>query len=204
MNPQSALKKHFRGFVPVVIDLETSGPDASVHGILEVAAVYPKWDGVWSSGTVFHKHVAMFDGALESEESMKIHGIIPDHPFRGALSEKDMMQSLSDSIDAVCQEFGSTKAVLVAHNPNFDMGFIRAAQERTGIHLRMHAYTMFDTATMGMLMNRETVLARLCMRAGLKFDVTQAHGALYDATMTAEVFWLMVNAARKSFSAPPR
>lgn len=200
MTPSIAIKKYFRGFVPVVIDLETSGSDHEIHGILEIAAVYPCWTDKWSTGKIFHEHVDMFPGAQESEDSMKIHGIIPDHPFRKALSETDMMQALAHSIQAQCQLFESSKAVLVAHNPHFDVSFLRAAEKRTGVTLPLHRYTMFDTATMGMMMYRETVLARVCMKAGLPFDVGQAHGALYDATMTADVFWLMVNAARKKLS----
>ncbi len=200
MDQNSALKKYFRGFLPVVIDLETSGSDCSRHGILEIAAVFPKWKSKWQSGQVYHEHVEMFDGAEQAEDSMKIHGIIPDHPFRGAIDEAAMMRSLVKSIKQQCEKFGTSKAILVAHNPNFDVGFLRAAESRTGIKLPMHQYTMFDTATMGILMYRETVLAKLCFKSGLGFDVSEAHGALYDAAMTAKLFWLMVNSSCKKIS----
>ena len=192
------IKKQFRGFLPVVIDIETSGSDCQQHGILEVAAITPRWDGQWESGDTFHAHVMLHKGAEVSDASMAIHGIIPDHPFRQAVTEQKMLEDLAAFINKHCAQFEAKRGILVGHNPSFDFGFLQEAERRTGIELPLHKYTLFDTASLGMLVYRETVLAKLCRKAGLPFDTDQAHGALYDTQMTADVFWSMVNQSRKS------
>lgn len=197
MNSQTMIKKQFRGFLPVVIDIETSGSDCHEHGILEIAAIAPKWDGKWLSGDTYHAHVELFEGAETSDASMAIHGIIPDHPFREAVTEQKMLEDLTVFIIKQCSEFDAKRGILVGHNPSFDFGFLQEAERRSGIELPLHKYTLFDTATLGMLVYRETVLAKLCRKAGLPFDTNQAHGALYDTEMTAQVFWSMVNHSRK-------
>ena len=197
MNKAKMIKKYFRGFLPIVIDIETSGSDASSHGILEIAAIAPDFSDIWSPGPTYHAHVELYQGALLSAPSMEVHGIIPDHPFRQAVSEKQMLKDLSIFIKDQCNVFEAKRGIMVAHNPSFDASFLHAAEKRCGIDLPLHKYTMFDTATLGMLIYRETVLARLCQRAGIDFDVSQAHGALYDTKVTAALFWQIMNHQHK-------
>ena len=85
------------------------------------------------------------------------------------------------------------RAVLVGHNAWFDLLFLKEAAKRSGIKLPFHAFTCFDTATLGGLMYGQTVLAKAMRAAKIPFDVNEAHSAIYDAEKTAELFCTMVN-----------
>ena len=80
------------------------------------------------------------------------------------------------------------------HNPAFDLGFLSACVGRTRYKRNpFHPFTMFDTATLGGLAYGQTVLARAVEAAGLEWDARDAHSAIYDAEMTAELFCRIVN-----------
>jgi ribonuclease T len=59
-----------------------------------------------------------------------------------------------------------------------------------------HAFSSFDTATMGGLVYGQTVLAKAADAAGMKWDSNEAHSARYDTESTAELFCRMVNAVQ--------
>ena len=66
------------------------------------------------------------------------------------------------------KETGCKRAVIVAHNAHFDLGFINAAIERTGIKRSpFHPFSVFDTATLGGVAYGQTVLARMAAAAGM-------------------------------------
>ena len=56
-----------------------------------------------------------------------------------------------------------------------------------------HRFTCFDTATMGGLLYGETVLAKAVHASGLQFNAEEAHSAVYDAEITADLFCRMLN-----------
>jgi len=92
------------------------------------------------------------------------------------------------------REHGCTRAILVAHNPIFDLGFLNAAVERTGVKRNpFHPFSSFDTATLAGLAYGQTVLARAMQAAGLEWDPSKAHSAIYDAERTAALFCMIVN-----------
>ena len=86
------------------------------------------------------------------------------------------------------------RAILVGHNPFFDIGFVNAAVERVGIKRNpFHPFSTFDTATLGGLAYGQTVLSRALEAAGLEWNSKEAHSARYDAERTAELFCNIVN-----------
>ncbi|HLF63666.1 MAG TPA: exonuclease domain-containing protein, partial [Saprospiraceae bacterium] len=86
------------------------------------------------------------------------------------------------------------RAILVGHNPSFDLGFLNAAVERCRIKRNpFHPFSTFDTVTLGGLAYGQTVLSRAVTAAGLAWDEKQAHSARYDAERTAELFCIIVN-----------
>lgn len=190
MDEKQLIKKHCRGFVPIVLDLETSGSDPDKHGILEIAAVCPSMkEGHLSLDHIFHRHVALNDGVDIDPEASRVHNIPIDHPFRFAISLKEMLEDFRTYIERNCERYHSRRGIIVGHNPSFDMAFLNRACAAYGIELPVHSYTFIDTASMGLLRHRETVLARLCQKERLGFMHDQAHSALYDAYMTARLFW---------------
>lgn len=185
----------FRGFLPVVIDVETGGFNAETDALLEIAAVVLRMD---SEGMLYRYqthdcHVAPFPGANLSEASLAFTGIDPHHPFRGALQEAEALEQIFEPIRQEIKETGCSRAVLVGHNPFFDLGFLNAAIKRTKAKSPFHAFSSFDTATLGGLAYGQTVLAKAVQAAGFKWDNEAAHSAIYDTEKTADLFCKIVN-----------
>ena len=87
-----------------------------------------------------------------------------------------------------------SRAILVGHNPFFDLGFVKAAAARTRYKKNpFHAFSTFDTATLGGLVYGQTVLAKAVQAAGIDWNNDKAHSAVYDAERTADLFCAIVN-----------
>lgn len=189
----------FRGFLPVVIDLETGGFNAKTDALLELAAVFLDLDedGYLQPGEVLHYHVKPFEGANIEQAALDITGIKPDHPLRAAWDESDVLGRLYKSVRSQVQENQCTKAILVGHNAAFDLGFLRAATERCGIkRYPFHLFSTLDTVTLSGALLGQTVLARAIDAAGMDWDSSEAHSARYDASKTAELFCFLCNQVR--------
>ena len=188
----------FRGFFPVVVDVETGGFNAATDALLEIAAVTLDTDqnGEWQLDETVSRHVQPFEGANMEQAALDFTGIDPDHPFRKeiAVTEKDALNDIFRLIRKKMKDHGCKRAILVGHNPVFDMGFVNAAVERTGIKRNpFHPFSMFDTATLGGVAYGQTVLSRAVKAAGLEWNEKEAHSARYDAEKTAELFCRIVN-----------
>ncbi|HIG64624.1 MAG TPA: ribonuclease T [Methyloprofundus sp.] len=190
------LNERFRGYLPVIVDIETAGFDANKNPLLEIAAVIVEYD----SNQQLHiteshaAHIIPFENSILDQSALKFTGIDPYHPFRLAVSEKDALGKLFNPIKLAVKRNECTRAILVGHNPNFDINFLNAALKRTKIKRSpFHPFSTFDTATLGGLMYKQTVLAKIGKEAGMEWDNVQAHSALYDAKQTAEIFCKIVN-----------
>ena len=190
------ISKRFRGYLPVVIDIETSGFDPLRNALLEIAAVIPEMDenSRLSIQEIHSAHVMPFPGARLDESALAFNKIDPYHPFRFALEEKEALEKIFHPVRAAVKRHGCTRAILVGHNPAFDLSFLNAAVARTGIKKNpFHPFSSFDTATLGGLAYGQTVLAKAAQAAGLTWDSQEAHSAAYDAEMTAKLFCGIVN-----------
>ncbi len=196
MNDKHPIARRFRGFLPVVVDVETAGFEARTDALLEIAAVLLRMD---PDGRLYcHEtvacHVTPFPGANLDERALKFTGIDPWHPFRLAVPEREALETVFAPIRREVKETGCTRAILVGHNPFFDLGFVQAAVARTRIKRNpFHAFSTFDTATLGGLAYGQTVLSRAARAAGIAWDEKAAHSAIYDAERTAELFCAVVN-----------
>lgn len=189
------IKDRFRGFLPVVIDIETGGTNPQTDAVLELAASIISMD---EEGTLFAQkatsfHVAPFEGANIDREALEFTGIIPDHPFRFAISEAETLKKLFEDVDEAVKLSGCQRAVLVGHNAWFDLHFLLQMVKRVKITNPFHKFTSFDTATLSALAFGQTVLARACKKAGISFDKNEAHSAAYDTEKTAELFCYIMN-----------
>ncbi|HIL78559.1 MAG TPA: ribonuclease T [Methylococcales bacterium] len=190
------LNERFRGYLPVIVDIETAGFDANKNPLLEIAAVIVEYDSNQQLQiTESHAaHIIPFENSILDQSALKFTGIDPYHPFRLAVSEKDALGKLFNPIKLAVKRNECTRAILVGHNPNFDINFLNAALKRTKIKRSpFHPFSTFDTATLGGLMYKQTVLAKIGKEAGMEWDNVQAHSALYDAKQTAEIFCKIVN-----------
>jgi len=191
----------FRGFLPVVIDVETGGFIASTDAVLEIAATTVRMDadGLLAVHRTHNFHVQPFEGANIEQSALDFTGIDPYHPFREAISEAEALGDLFRVIRKEIRDQHCTRAILVGHNAHFDAGFINAAVERAAIKRNpFHPFSFFDTATLSGLAYGQTVLAKACAEAGIAFDNSEAHSAAYDAERTAELFCDIVNRWKES------
>jgi ribonuclease T len=186
----------FRGFLPVVVDVETGGFDAEHDALLEIAAVplCMDADGFLQRQATVSTHVEPFPGANLDPRSLEITGIDPTNPLRGALAERQALDHIFHLVREAVREAGCQRAILVGHNAAFDLGFLNQAVKRCG-HKRnpFHPFSCFDTVSLGGLAYGQTVLSKAVLAAGLDFDSREAHSAIYDAERTAQLFCGIVN-----------
>jgi len=194
------LGNRFRGYLPVIVDIETAGFNAKKNPLLEIAAVIVEQDedGWLQITEKHHCNIVPFKNSELDEAALKFTGIDPYHPFRMALDEKEALNKLFVPIRSAVKRNECKRAILVGHNPAFDINFLNAAIERTQ-HKRspFHPFSTFDTATLGGLVFGQTVLAKIAEAAGLEWDNERAHSALYDAEQTAELFCIIYNRWKK-------
>ncbi len=195
---QYPIKSRFRGFLPVVVDVETAGLEPKQHALLEMAMVIINLSecGLFKPGTPYFEHISPFEGAIFDEASLAFNQIDPYQPLRFALNEKEALTRLFAPIRQALKTTQCQRAVLVGHNAWFDLLFLNAACQRTGIKSPFHAFTCFDTATLSGFVYGQTVLAKACQSANISFDAKEAHSAIYDAQKTAELFCDLLNSKK--------
>lgn len=194
-----AIADRFRGFLPVVIDVETGGFNSSTDALLEVAAILlrPNENGDLQLGERFRYIVKPFPGSKLEPASLQVTGIDPFHPLRPAIDEAEALNKLFREVRRELKTQNCKRAILVGHNAFFDLQFLNAAVERCQIKRNpFHPFSSFDTATLGGIAYGQTVLGRAVTAAGFEWDEAQAHSALYDAEMTAKLFCTIVNRFR--------
>lgn len=195
-DPDSPLAQRFRGFLPVIVDVETGGFNSQTDALLEIAAVTIRMDqeGFLHRHETFSFHVEPFEGANIEQAALDFTGIDLDDPERMAEPELMVMTDLLNAVRRAVKESGCTRAVIVGHNAHFDLNFVNAVIERCNIKRSpFHPFSVFDTATLAGLAFGQTVLAKACQVASLEFSNSAAHSAAYDAEKTAELFCVIVN-----------
>ena len=196
LDTEHRMADRFRGFLPVVVDVETGGFVSATDAILEIAATLISMDedGRLNVHRTLNFNIKPFEGANIEQAALDFTGIDPHHPFREAVDEEEALGELFRAIRKEIRDQGCNRAILVGHNAHFDAGFVNAAVERCGIKRNpFHPFSHFDTATLSGLAYGQTVLAKACGEAGIAFDNSEAHSAAYDAERTAELFCEIVN-----------
>ena len=104
------LAQRFRGYFPVVIDVETAGFNAKTDALLEIAATLLTIDekGMLVPSQTLHFHIEPFEGANLEASSLAFNGIDPYNPLRGAVSEREALTEICRAVrkaqkDADCQ-----------------------------------------------------------------------------------------------------
>ena len=188
------IKDRCRQFLPIVVDVETSGFDPGKNALLEIALVpIVLVKGRFTPGNTLHFHIEPFSGAELDKEALAFNQIQPDHPFRFAETEETACNQINDHVYGLLQQHGCRKAILVGHNAHFDLSFVNAAYSRTGHRSPFHHFTCLDTATLSALAYGETVLAKALHKARIPFHLEEAHSAIYDTEKTAELFCQIFN-----------
>jgi ribonuclease T len=196
-NDKSNFAQRFRGYFPVVIDVETAGFNSQTDALLELAASVLHLDdttGDFSIDETIQFNIEPFEGANLEPKALEFTGIDPTNPLRGAVDEDEALKGLFKLVRKKMKAAGCQRAIIVAHNAAFDLGFLNAATERCKIKRSpFHAFVSFDTTTLAGLALGQTVLAKACKAANIDFNNSEAHSALYDTERTAELFCHIVN-----------
>ena len=195
---QAAISDRFRGYLPVVVDVETGGFDPERDALLEISAITltVNEDDQWTPHENITRYITPFEGANLDPAALDFTGIDPFHPFRReiAVPEKTALQDVFRVVRAHMKAHGCKRAILVGHNAAFDISFLNAAVQRNNIKRNpFHPFSTFDTVTLAGLAYGQTVLSRAVEAAGIAWDSNQAHSAKYDAKKTAELFCTVVN-----------
>jgi len=203
--PITPMSRRFRGYLPVVVDVETGGFDWNRHALLEIAVVPIDLDetGAFALGETASAHLIPAPGTDIDPKSLEITGIVLDHPFRLAKPEKDALEHVFAPVRAAMKKHGCQRAILVGHNAHFDLNFLNVAVARSG-HKRnpFHPFSVFDTVTMAGMAYGQTVLARAVQAAGMEWNADDAHSAVYDTEQTARLFCKIANAWPKPAAQP--
>src|SRR4029078_10880025 len=166
----------------IVLDTETTGLDPyQGHRLVEIGCI--ELVNRFPSGKVFHKY-------LNPErdmpaEAFAVHGLSADF-----LREKPFFHG-------VCEELLEFigDAPLVAHNANFDLGFLNAELERCKRAL-VGRERLVDTLLLARRRHPAgpNGLDHLCQRYGIDNSRRTKHGALLDAELLAEVYIALIGA----------
>lgn len=149
--PRHPMARRFRGYLPVVVDVETGGFNSATDALLEIAATTVGMD---EKGFLFPEHtyffrIEPFEGANIEPAALEFTGIKLDHPLRMAVQEEAALTEIFRGIRKALKANGCKRAILVGHNSSFDLGFLNAAVARTGIKRNpFHPFSSFDTATL--------------------------------------------------------
>ena len=195
-NNASLMSSRFRGFLPVVVDVETGGFDHKKNALLEISALILEFDdngqlGIKESVSC---HIKPYQGLTMEPASMEVNGIDPYNPFRMAKTEFEALTLVFQTIRKEVKNTGCTRAIMVGHNTTLDLNFVNAAAERNNLARNpFHQFSMFDTVSFAGLAYGQTVLSRAVEAAGIDWDNGKAHSAVYDAKKTAELFCKIVN-----------
>lgn len=195
--------RRFRGFLPVVVDVETGGFQPATDALLQIAGVLIEIDpnGRLHRGETHSYHVRPFENSRLDPASLLVNKIDPWHPLRPAIDEGDALQRIFRAVRTAIRSHGCRRAVLVGHNAAFDLAFLNAAVLRTGMKRNpFHPFSCFDTATLAGAALGQTVLAKAVAVAGLPWDKASAHSATYDAERTADLFCLICNELADSYA----
>ena len=184
------LKDRIRGYLPVVIDVETSGFNEKTDALLEICAIIISMDerGSFFPKTTLHYHVKPFEGANIEPSAIKFNGIDIDNPFRLAVSEERALTEIFEEINKALKSEECSRSILVGHNAFFDLGFVKAATKRAGLKSPFNQFSTIDTVSLSALYCGETVLAKAISKIGIEWDNNEAHSALYDTQKTSELF----------------
>ncbi|WP_394691379.1 DNA polymerase III subunit epsilon [Hoeflea sp.] len=160
----------------IVFDTETTGLDNKVDRIIEIGCV--ELENQFPTGRSLHLFINP-DGRAVHPDALAVHGITDQF-----LADKPVFADLADEIAAFFDG-----AHYVAHNANFDMGFLNAEFDRIGLP-PVDPGLVIDTLALARRRHPmgPNSLDALCRRYGIDNAHRTKHGALLDAELLTDVY----------------
>ncbi len=194
------ISRRFRGYLPVVVDVETAGFNPKTDALIEVAMQTVTMDeqGMLHPGILQHCCIRPFPGSRIMDVNINFLKVDPFDERRNLQEENPALRPMFKEISKEVKAQLCTRAILVGHNAAFDLSFLKAAAERNNIkRFPFHQFSVLDTASLSALVYGQTVLSKACVAAGIDFDDSQAHGADYDTQKECELFCSIFNTFTK-------
>jgi DNA polymerase-3 subunit epsilon len=160
----------------IIFDTETTGLDSREDRIIELGGV--EMVNRFPTGRTFHFFINP-QGRQIHADAQAVHGISADQ-----LADKPIFGAIVDEFVELIDG-----AKLVAHNANFDIGFINAEFARIG---RPPVAPELVIDTLALAKRKHPMgpnsLDALCRRYGIDNSHRTKHGALLDSELLAEVY----------------
>jgi len=164
----------------IIFDTETTGLDNKLDRIIEIGGV--ELENHFPTGRTLHIFINPGDRKVHPD-ALAVHGITDEF-----LKDK---KPFAEVVDEITTFFAGAR--WVAHNANFDMGFINAEFERLGMPPISMEYV---TDTLALARRKHPMgpnsLDALCRRYGIDNSHRTKHGALLDSELLAEVYIEMI------------
>ncbi|MBR2930686.1 MAG: PolC-type DNA polymerase III [Clostridia bacterium] len=163
----------------VVFDIETTGLSNKTSKIIEIGAVKIK------NGEIIDRMDIFVDPECPIPEQITVLTSITDEIVKGAPKEREALEIFFRFVG---------DDMLIAHNANFDAGFIRVAAERQGMPFNN---TYLDTVGLSRYVNPELTKHKLNIIAD-HYNIVQEHHhrADDDAEVLARIFFVMLDRLR--------
>lgn len=160
----------------IIFDTETTGLDSREDRIIEFGGI--EMVNKFPTGRTFHQYINP-EGRPVHPDALAVHGI-SDEQLADKPTFKEIASQLLDFLDG---------AVLIAHNANFDIGFLNAEFARLGVP-PIDPSRVIDTLALAKRKHPmgPNSLDALCRRYGIDNSHRTKHGALLDSELLAEVY----------------
>lgn len=160
----------------IIFDTETTGLDNREDRIIEFGGI--EMVNKFPTGRTFHQYINP-QGRAVHPDALAVHGI-SDAQLADKPTFDQIAQDLIEFLDG---------ATLIAHNANFDIGFLNAEFARLNI-APIDPSVVVDTLAIAKRKHPmgPNSLDALCRRYGIDNGHRTKHGALLDSELLAEVY----------------
>lgn len=160
----------------IVFDTETTGLENKADRVIEIGGI--ELLNHFPTGRSFHVYINPGDRKVHPD-ALAVHGITDEF-----LRDKPAFSEIVEEMRAFFEG-----AKWVAHNANFDMGFINAELDRLGLP-PIPGEMVVDTLSLARRKHPmgPNSLDALCRRYGIDNSHRTKHGALLDSELLAEVY----------------
>lgn len=164
----------------IIFDTETTGLESKTDRIIEIGGI--ELVDHFPTGRTFHKYISPGDRKVHPD-ALAVHGLTDEF-----LKDKP---SFAEIVGELQEFFHDAK--WIAHNANFDIGFINAEFDRLGLP-PVAGEQVVDTLAMARRKHPmgPNSLDALCRRYGIDNSHRTKHGALLDSELLAEVYIEMI------------
>lgn len=166
------------------IDLETTGLDvAKGDQIIEVGIVKVEYDTVTGDYKSLGKFVQLIDPTVTiTAAAQNIHHI-SIYDVEGKPTWKEIGPKVHKII--------SQADLIVAHNAQFDIGFLDVEFYRIGLEIpEVEVFCTMENGRFATFEGKIPNLRVLCEAFDIEYDLSKAHGAEYDIILTLKCFFL--------------